>query len=146
MSEQELGLLTPNTMGWKELAEKVTKNGLKDDADLSDLYFVDAEHYWFCRSHYVVVKWFQRTYPIVLKTAGIVLKYYLEHLPFFMVWVAALLIWLSIELVIGSVDFFNIKHTSTLISYIFVDFKLSFVNFSSLLVKNYFLRAWYLLK
>ena len=143
MSAEEFESRIVYNMPLEEILQKITRNGVKDTEDLSDLWFADANHYWFNRYHYLFVHWIKRVVPLIWKTTVTVLKYYLDHLPFFAIWIVALFIWLAIEVVVGSADFFNVKHTHTLLSYSFIDFKLNiiFEFYELVYTKNSFLRS-----
>ena len=91
---------------WVDILPNITKNGIS--GDLEFLWFADAEHKWYSRNHYLLVKWWERTYPILLNS----LKDYFYSTPFFCVWFLGLFVWFFIELSVNVTESFNLKHVS----------------------------------
>lgn len=119
-----------------DLWSLATRKGITSDFEI--LWFADAEHKWYSRTHYIIVKWWEWIYPLILKF----LKDSYVSLPFFLVWSLAIFVWFFIELTVGSAEFFNLKHNSNathcaLINYEQLFFKINNNYLNLLFVKTY---------
>lgn len=122
---------------WEYLRDNVTRNGIKDQLEF--LYFADAEHTWYCRSHYLFVKWWEKTYPILINS----IKYYFENMPFLLVWLMGVFLWFFIELTNSSAEFFNLKHSYQFYKLNFLYYGVAIKKLGELFIKNILLKISY---
>ena len=122
---------------WEYLVQNARVNGVKDDLHI--LWFADAEHNWYCRSHYIFVKWWEKTYPVCLN----VIKYYFENMPFLLVWLMGVFLWFFIELTNSSAEFFNLKHTYTFYKSNFLYYGVAIKKLGVIFIKNIWLKLIY---
>lgn len=127
-------------MTWEEILKNTTRNGIKDDFEY--LWFADAEHKWHSRNHYLFVKWWEKTCPIVLN----VIRSYFDSMPFFCVWVLAIFIWFFIELTVNAAEFFNLKHSNIFFKKNFLYYGLATLKLREVVAKNELLKSIYRLR
>lgn len=142
MSEDVLQKAFPNhtivtNMTWEELRAGITRNGVKDELEF--IYFADAEHHWYCQSHYLFVKWWERTYPVVISSV----KYYFENMPFLFVWLLGVFLWFFIELTNNAAEFFNLKHSSMFYKNNFLYYGVATKKLGEIFFKNILLKFSY---
>lgn len=63
---------------------------------------------WLCREHYVIHMWCAKYIPMVYNFV----KVTLDSVPFFAVWVVAIMVWFFLELTTHASHCFNIKHAT----------------------------------
>lgn len=122
---------------WEDLIINAKQNGIKDQLEF--LWFADAEHTWYCRSHYLFVKWWEKTYPIFINA----IKYYFENMPFLFVWLMGVFLWFFIELTTNSAEFFNLKHSYTFYKQNFLYFGVAIKKLGEIFIKNILLKLSY---